>query len=667
MSKKPTYEELEQKVEVLKKEVVELRRIEKSQQKIERRIIQRSSVPTFVIDSRHRVTHWNKACENLTGISANEIIGTRDQWMAFYSAKRLSMADLIVENASEKEMAVHYADKCRDSAVIDGAYEAEDFFPAIGEKGRWLFFTAAPLKDEKGKITGAIETLQDVSDRRKAEEALRETMHALGERLKELNCLYAISSLIEKRGISLDEIFQGTLDLIPAGMQYPEITCARITLDGEEFKTSKYEETKCRQVADIIVHEKKIGRLEVGYLEEKPGWEDIPFLKEEWNLLNAVAERMGRIVERKRAEVALFEAEKRFRDLVENSITGISIIQNGQVVYQNPLQEKLLGPLPRKTKLVETDTIHPDDIEKVEEFYKNISPRMVGIQETDFRFYPPEKMGTGLDLKWVHCQASAIEYQGKNSILVNITDVTRAKELETLLRTQDKMSSLGRVAAGIAHEIRNPLSGINIYLNTLEKLYDKEESLGKVRQILGMLQSASNKIESVIRRVMDFSKPSTPRLALTGVNQPIEDAMGLASVTLRKRGIEIEQNLAEDLPMVHADPQLIEQVILNLITNAAEAMRNVDGPKQIEIISSADSHLILVRMSDSGPGVPLNLREKIFDPFYTTKTESTGIGLSLCHRIITDHGGSLSVSESRWGGAEFRIEIPIKKTEMPST
>ncbi len=527
MSGKPTYEELEQAVKALKKEVVAFRHIEKFQWKIEERIIQRSPLATFAIDNEHNITHWNRACENLTGISANEIIGTRKQWMAFYPKKRPSMADLMVENTSGEVIAAHYGGKCRKSAVIDGVYEAEDFFPAIGEKGRWIFFTAASFKDEKGNIIGAIETLQDVSDR-------------------------------------------------------------------------------------------------------------------------------------KQVEAALFETKKRLRDLVENSITGISIIQDDQVVYQNSVQEKLLGALPRKTKLVEIETIHPDDIEKVEAFYKNISSKMIRTQETDFRFYPPGKVRTKLDLKWVHCQASAIEYQGKDAILINMMDITRAKELETILKIQDKMSSLGRVAAGIAHEIRNPLSGINIYLNTLEKLYDKEESLGKVKQIFRQMQSASNKIESVIKRVMDFSKPGTPRLTLTDINQPVEDAIGLSSVALRKRGIKIEQNLATDLPMVRADPQLIEQVILNLITNAAEAMKIVDGTKRIKIISSAENHFILVRVSDSGPGVPLNLREKIFDPFFTSKTESTGIGLSLCHRIITDHGGSLSVSESRWGGAEFTIKIPMK-------
>ena len=240
-------------------------------------------------------------------------------------------------------------------------------------------------------------------------------------------------------------------------------------------------------------------------------------------------------------------------------------------------------------------------------------------------------------------------------------DITRAKELEHLLRIQDKMTSLGRVAAGIAHEIRNPLSGINIYLNTLEKIYDRAESLDKVKQILGQIQSASSKIESVIKRVIDFSKPSEPKLVLTDINQPIEEAINLSSVTLRKSGIKIEKILANDLPLCHVDPLLIEEVILNLVANATEAMKNMDGVKIIKVTSSMKKNRILIRVSDSGPGVNPGLKDKIFDPFYTTKNGSTGIGLSLCHRIITDHGGSLGVATSKLGGAEFVIEIPIKE------
>jgi C4-dicarboxylate-specific signal transduction histidine kinase len=101
-------------------------------------------------------------------------------------------------------------------------------------------------------------------------------------------------------------------------------------------------------------------------------------------------------------------------------------------------------------------------------------------------------------------------------------------------------------------------------------------------------------------------------------------------------------------------------MVLNLITNAAEAMKHMEKDKKIAIESSIENNRIMLTVSDSGPGVPADIRDKIFDPFFTTKPESSGIGLSLSRRIITDHGGSMAITDSKWSGAEFRIEIPIK-------
>lgn len=363
----------------------------------------------------------------------------------------------------------------------------------------------------------------------------------------------------------------------------------------------------------------------------------------------------------KKADKALLESEQRFRHLVENSLLGISIIQNNQVIYQNPEQEKLLGPLPREPLIANRKNIHPDDVKKLRQFHLAVISGKVRAQDTDFRFYYPDNANNTLAMKWVQCRARIIEYQGEEAILVYNMDVSRSKEMERLLGIQDKMSSLGRVAAGIAHEIRNPLSGINIYLNTLEKIYDKRESLEKIKEILGKIQSASIKIESVIRRVMDFSKPSEPKFVLTDINKPIKEALNLSEVTLRKREIEVEKALASDLPLCQVDPNLIEQVILNLINNATEAMQDMGKGKKIEITSSIGKNCILVTVSDSGPGVPLAMKDQLFDPFYSTKSSGAGIGLSITHRIVTDHGGSMDIAKSRWGGAEFRIELPIKK------
>ncbi|NNL76010.1 MAG: PAS domain S-box protein [Desulfobacterales bacterium] len=158
------------------KEVTRHKRREDAFWRIQERltqIIESIPIPTFVIDNSHIVTHYNSAMENLTGIDADEIIGTRKPWRAFYAAARPTMADFIVDGASEAEIFRYYGNKFRKSQVKKGAYEAEDFFPDLGAGGRWLFFTAAPLMDPEGNIFGALETLQDTTERKQAENRFR--------------------------------------------------------------------------------------------------------------------------------------------------------------------------------------------------------------------------------------------------------------------------------------------------------------------------------------------------------------------------------------------------------------------------------------------------------------------------------------------------------------
>ena len=136
-------------------------------------IVEGNPVPCIVIDAQHRVTHWNRACEALTGMAGTAMIGKSEQWRAFYPSERPILCDLIVDAATDEVLRRYYDSRVRPSALIDGAYEVEGFFPGFGEGGRWLFFTGAPLRDRTGRIIGAIETLQDVSERHRVEEALR--------------------------------------------------------------------------------------------------------------------------------------------------------------------------------------------------------------------------------------------------------------------------------------------------------------------------------------------------------------------------------------------------------------------------------------------------------------------------------------------------------------
>ncbi len=371
------------------------------------------------------------------------------------------------------------------------------------------------------------------------------------------------------------------------------------------------------------------------------------------------------ITERYQTEEALRKSEQQFRDLIENSPIGISIFQDDRIVYQNPEQMKINGPSSEKNIFRDLEKIFPDDLDKVKTAYRRIFKGEVSKIEVDFRFFRSAQKDVKTDMRWVWFRAIAFNYYGKDAVLINAIDITKAKQLEHQLLIKNKMLSLGRVAAGIAHEIRNPLTGINTYLYTIEDLCDSDrldpEDMDVIRQIVTQIQVASNKIESVIKRVMDFSKPGAPKMMRTNINDSLEEAIELSSVTMRKNGIKIEKSLAPDLPQCYADPHLIEQVVLNLITNAARAMEKFNGTKFVEIKSSARNNTLSIRVADSGPGVPIELREKIFDPFFTTKDDGSGIGLNIAQRIVADHNGSISLDSSKWGGAEFKIELPIER------
>jgi signal transduction histidine kinase len=143
------------------------------------KIIDGTSIASFVINKQHIVTHWNTAVEALTGIKREDVIGEDEYWRAFYSQKRPGMADLIVDGAQADKIEAYYRGKFKRSRLIDGAYEAEDFFPALGKNGRWLHFTASPIRDNKGEVISAVETLEDITERKRAEENLRQYLQEI--------------------------------------------------------------------------------------------------------------------------------------------------------------------------------------------------------------------------------------------------------------------------------------------------------------------------------------------------------------------------------------------------------------------------------------------------------------------------------------------------------
>ncbi len=189
-------------------------------------VLQKISVPTFVIDQEHIVIHWNKALENLTGYQASEMVGTDDHWKAFYPLQKPLLADLVVDNVRENMIAGYYDGKYRKSLLSEGAYEVEDYFPNLGNSGRWLFFTATQIPDSDGVILGAVQTLQDVTERKIVENELRESE----KRYRELSITDSLTKLYNSR-----HFFRQLRQEIERAKRYEE-SLSLILLDIDNFK-----------------------------------------------------------------------------------------------------------------------------------------------------------------------------------------------------------------------------------------------------------------------------------------------------------------------------------------------------------------------------------------------------------------------------------------------
>lgn len=489
----------------------------------------------------------------------------------------------------------------------------------------------------------------------------RMTANALLKRSLELNYFHSLAKLTEQPDTDLESILQRGVDLIPASMAHPDLVAAALILvdTNQQFTTASF--TRSTPMVDnpVIVDGKTVGMLTVCYSSHLHQGPPLSFLNEEKELMGSISLRMGKIIERKRGRIALERSEQRFRDLTNNAVTGIAIVQGSEIVFQNPEYQKIFGSLSHSPTLFVDTEVHPDDRDKARQFHTAIMRHDFTTLSVDFRIASPQLNNGNPRVISVFCRAAMTEFKERPAVLLNVMDMTKPRELENLLRIQDKMTSLGRVAAGIAHEIRNPLSGINIYLKSLEK-YTLERNAETESKIITKIQSASNRIESVIKRVMDFSKPGELKPVPVNVNLPVHNAIDLAAVTLRKSGIKIETNLGNSLPQCGLDSPMIEQVMLNLITNAAEAMKTLaPGTKTIAVTTQCLDHKqVIILVEDSGPGISNIHGDRIFDPFYTTKN-SSGIGLSICRRIINDHKGTLNIHPSRLGGAGFIIQLPV--------
>ena len=283
-----------------------------------------------------------------------------------------------------------------------------------------------------------IQELEDLRPRiaelEKTETEYQQAEETMQGQIKELDCFYNISALLELPGITLDEIMKRTVMLLPPAWQFPEITTACIVLEGQAFQTEHFRETSWMQTREIIVHGKPVGQVEVCYLEERLARDEGPFLKEERKLLNAITERLGHIIERIKAEETLRESEEKYRSLVENiSDVIFDVDHQGVVLYFSPLGKDIWG-YNREDVIGKNfiELIHPDDRDLLLQRFVELSD---GVEKPlSYRF--KDKAG---NFRWVR---SNTKPRIENGIFVGasgtLIDITKQKEVEALLMESEK-------------------------------------------------------------------------------------------------------------------------------------------------------------------------------------------------------------------------------------
>ncbi len=279
-----------------------------------------------------------------------------------------------------------------------------------------------------------MEAPTDFTPSKMLERLLQEQQHQLQERVKELNCLYAISELAGNLDLLLPELLQGIVDRLPPGWQFPEKTCARLVLEGREFKTANFRNSPWKLTAEVMVPGQPTGFLEVGYLGEQSwGWAG-PFLKEEKRLLEEIAERAGKMVRRKKAEEALLESEKRFRALFEQAAVGVAQIETptGRFVRINQRYCEIAG-YQAEEMLVLTfqDITHPADLQADLE-----NMRRLTIGEIDEFSMEKRYIHKNGRIVWVNLTVSPMWARGESPDyhIAVVQDITERKHFEERVR-----------------------------------------------------------------------------------------------------------------------------------------------------------------------------------------------------------------------------------------
>jgi len=599
----------------------------------------------LVFDENHRIEYANRMASEITGYANEQLL----------KMTILSLLDKPDQSFIE-DLFIHperYGEKtCTEARLITSVNEVKEAEVCI-----------ALAETSRGTRKGYA-YLKDITERKKFERDLKGSEEKLRRLFERVRHGLFISS---KEGRFLD-CNQALLDMLgyPSKEEFLKIDIVRdLYVNPEDRKLLKEKSEKGGYVKDMEVEFKKKNGDKITVLLTGH-----PIKNEKGEIIGYEGINLD-ITERKRIEDELREANEFFMNLIESSVDGIiAADMKGNIFIFNKGAETLSGHKAEEViGKIHITQIYPGGIAK--EIMKRLrSPDYGGVGKllpTQFNVVNKEREEIPIQI------SAALIYNGAGQEVASVgifTDLRsrllmekKLQETHLQLVSSEKMASLGKLAAGIAHEINNPLGGILIYSSLMmEDLPEEDPKRGDLARIV----QETGRCKEIVKSLLEFARQTEPKKEPTDINRAINDGLFFLVNQALFHNIRIVKNLDPFLPFVRGNSGQLKQVFMNIIVNAAEAMHG-NGNLTITTSLSPDRKTVWIEFADTGEGIAEENLSRIFDPFFTTKDvgKGTGLGLATSYGIVQDHGGTINVRSKVGSGTSFIIELPIQPQTQP--